>query len=293
MRAWAHIAALVATTVLWGTSFPAIKIVTSSISSYAYTWGRGSLAAAVLGPYIAWLAAKGSLRGEWVRGGLLAGVAYSLGIFFQGWGTSMTTASNSAFITGMNVVFVHAYQALRMRVYSPYLAASLTLAIPGLWALTAPTTGFGLGDALVLVSAVFWAAQVIIVDKYSHSDPLALAYFMILPSTASAVPAALTGSLNTPTPEVTLSLAYLAIACTVAAFSLQAYGQRGVAPATAATVFLGEPLVAAIASYVILGEAHDLLWGLGAGMIFLSITLATLHEVRAPNTARTAGLMPG
>lgn len=280
MRAWAHIAALVATTVLWGTSFPAIKIVTSSISSYAYTWGRGSLAAAVLGPYIAYLAAKGSLRGEWVRGGLFAGVAYSLGIFFQGWGTSMTTASNSAFITGMNVVFVHAYQALRMRAYSPYLAASLALAIPGLWALTAPTTGFGLGDALVLVSAAFWAAQVIIVDKYSHSDPLALAYFMILPSTAFAVPAALTGSLNTPTPEVTLSLTYLAIACTVAAFSLQAYGQRGVAPATAAIIFLGEPLVASIASYAVLRETHSIAWFIGSIAILISMWLSIVDSIK-------------
>ena len=280
MRAWAHIAALVATTVLWGTSFPAIKIVASSISSYAYTWGRGSLAAAVLGPYIAYLAAKGSLRGEWVRGGLLAGVAYSLGIFFQGWGTSMTTASNSAFITGMNVVFVHAYQALRMRAYSPYLAASLALAIPGLWALTAPTTGFGLGDALVLISAAFWAAQVIIVDKYSHSDPLALAYFMILPSTAFAVPAALTGSLNTPTPEVTLSLTYLAIACTVAAFSLQAYGQRGVAPATAAIIFLGEPLVASIASYAVLRETHSIAWFIGSIAILISMWLSIVDSIK-------------
>lgn len=280
MRRWAHIAALAATTVLWGTSFPAIKIVASGISSYAYTWGRGSLAAAVLGPYIAYLAAKGLLRSEWVRGGLLAGVAYSLGIFFQGWGTSMTTASSSAFITGMNVVFVHAYQALRMRAYSPYLAASLVLAIPGLWALTSPTTGFGLGDALVLVSAVFWAAQVIIIDKYSRSHPAVLAYFMILPSTAFAVPASLTGSFaRHPTPDVTASLAYLAIACTVTAFTLQAYGQKGVAPAAAATIFLGEPVIAAIASYIVLGEAHDLLWAAGAGMILSSIALATLHEV--------------
>jgi len=267
--------------VLWGTSFPAIKVVTSSISPHAYTWGRGSLAVAVLGPYIAWLAAKGALRGEWVRGGLLAGVAYSLGIFFQGWGTSMTTASNSAFITGMNVVFVHAYQALRMRAYSPYLAASLALAIPGLWALTAPTTGFGLGDALVLVSAAFWAAQVIIIDRYSHSHPIALAYFMILPSTAFAIPAALIGDLTIkPGTEVALALTYLAIACTVVAFSLQAYGQKGVAPATAATIFLAEPLVAAIASYAVLGESYDLLWAAGAGMILSSIALATLHEVR-------------
>ena len=281
MKRWTRLAALVATTVLWGTSFPAIKIVASSISSYAYTWGRGSLAAAVMGPYIAWLAAKGLLDEEWVRGGLIAGVAYSLGIFFQGWGTSMTTASNSAFITGMNVVFVHVYQALRMRAYSPYLAASLALAIPGLWALTSPTTGFGLGDALVLISAVFWAAQVIIVDKYSHSHPVALAYFMILPSTAFAIPAALSGDITTqPGVGVALALTYLAIACTVAAFSLQAYGQKGVAPATAATIFLAEPLIAAIASYLVLGEAYDLLWVAGAGMIFASIALATLHEIR-------------
>jgi len=279
---WAHIAALAATTVLWGTSFPAIKVVASGIDSFTYTWGRGSLAAAVLGPYIAYLALKGVLRREWVLGGLAAGSVYSLGIFFQGWGTSMTTASNSAFITGMNVVFVHAYQALRMRSYSPYLAASLALAVPGLWALTAPGTGFGLGDALVLVSAVFWAAQVIIVDRFSGSDPFVLAYFMILPSTAFAIPSALAGSLTrAPDPAVTASLTYLAIACTVAAFSLQAFGQRGVGPAATATIFLGEPLIGAVSSYLVLGETHGALWFLGAGLVMSSIVLATLHELRS------------
>lgn len=280
-RRWVHIAALAATTALWGTSFPAIKIVTTSISSYAYTWGRGSLAAIVFAPYIAYLAAKGALRSEWVKGGLLAGIAYSLGIFLQGWGTSMTTASNSAFITGMNVVFVHAYQALRLRVYSPYLAASLALAIPGLWAITAPTTGFGLGDALVLASAVCWAAQVIIFDKYSHSNPLALAYFMILPSTAFVLPATVNGEVFTqPTPEAVLSLIYLSVACTVAAFSLQAYGQKGVAPATAATVFLGEPIIASISSYIILGETQNLTWVMGAALLLASMGLAILNEGR-------------
>lgn len=281
-RGWAHIAALVATTVFWGTSFPAIKIVSSSISPYAYTWGRGAIAAAVMGPYIAYLAYKGVLSPGWVRGGLLAGAVYSVGIFLQGWGTSMTTASNSAFITGMNVLFVHAYQALVMRSYSHYLGASLALAVPGLWALTAPSTGFGPGDALVLLSAVCWAAQVILVSKYSGSHPGALAYFMILPSTAFAAPSVWGGDLlRPPPPTVTLSLTYLAIACTVAAFSLQAYGQKGVSPATAATIFLAEPLIGALSSYLILGESYGLLWFVGAGMILSSIALATAHETGA------------
>lgn len=47
-----------------------------------------------------------------IRGGLLAGIAYTLGLWLQGWGMRYTTASNAAFITRFNVVFLSIFMPL-------------------------------------------------------------------------------------------------------------------------------------------------------------------------------------
>ena len=48
-----------ATTALWGSSFPAIKVVVPEIGDIGYTWMRGALAVLALAPYIIYVAARG------------------------------------------------------------------------------------------------------------------------------------------------------------------------------------------------------------------------------------------
>jgi len=266
---------LLGTTLLWGTSFPAIKYVVTRIGPLTYVWVRSLIAAAGLAPYLAYATAKRWSLGRSLRGGLLTGVAFALGLWLQGWGTRYTTASNSAFITGLNTVFVHLYAALRGSGYTLHLAGALALSIGGLYLLTSPAGGFGVGDALVLMGAVMWAAQVLLVDRYAgESDPIAFTFAEMVPSIALALPAmALEGPPHLD-PKLLLVLAYLGVACADAAFILQVMGQRSVPPTVAALIFLLEPVFAAIFSAATLGERFKPLQLAGMALILLGIALS-------------------
>jgi drug/metabolite transporter (DMT)-like permease len=270
----AGVAALVAATLLWGSSFPAIKVVVGEVGELAYTWMRGLLALAILSPYVAYRAARGGVDRDTVKGGLAAGVAYTLGLWLQGWGTGLTTASNSAFLTAVHMVWVHAYVAAAWRLYSPRLASSLAMALAGVLLLTKPHASLNPGDILVLLSSFMWAAQVLIVDRYSRGDPLVFTAAQITPSLAFAVPDALRGGIEPPSAEAAALLLYLAAGPGVAAFALQVYGQRYVNPAASTIIYQLEPVSAAALSAVTLGERMDALQLAGAGLILASIAAA-------------------
>lgn len=268
------LAALVATTMLWGTSFPAIKLVVVEVGEYAYTWMRGALSLAVLAPYLALKAARGGLDGRALRGGILAGVAYSLGLWLQGWGTGLTTASNSAFITALHMVWVHLYAALVDRRYTGRLAAALALAVVGVFLLTRPDVKLNVGDLLVLAGSFMWAAQVVIVDRYSGVDPAQFTAAQIAVSTVFIVPDAAVNGLRSPPADALALLLYLAAGPGVGAFTLQVYGQRFVDPATATLVFQLEPVFAAVASYLWIHETLAPTQILGASLIMAAIAVA-------------------
>ncbi len=269
------VTALLVTTILWGSSFPIIKIVVGETKGFCYAWMRSSVSVLSLLPYLLYCLYKGRFRREVVLGGLITGISYALGLWLQGWGTGLTTASNSAFITGLNVVFVHLYVATIERRYSARLGIELMLAIMGLYLLTTPRGGFGLGDALVLASAVAWAAQVILVSKYGGKDPLLFTLFEMLPAIAFIVPDYVEGGLEVLPTNKLLGVIYLGLACSTTAFTLQAYGQRYVKPEIAALIFLLEPVFAALFSWAILGEVLTYVQVIGALTIMLSIVLAT------------------
>ena len=176
--------ALIGTSLIWGSSFPIIKIVVTNISDYTYVWLRSLIAICGLLPYVLYYWVK-TCRNKvscisfkiGMKGGLLAGIFYALGLWLQGLGTRYTTASNSAFITGLSVVFVHLYSYFILRKYGSKLILSLALALLGLYLLTMPTGGLNIGDILVLMGSLMWASQIIIIDKFSKSNPLVFTFF--------------------------------------------------------------------------------------------------------------------
>jgi drug/metabolite transporter (DMT)-like permease len=267
--------ALILTSVLWGTSFPVIKTVMYYVNEYTYTWVRSLIAILGLTPYLLYTYYRGRFSVSTAKGGLLAGIAYALGLWLQGWGTKYTTASNSAFITGLNIIYVHIYSATVMRRYSIKLFLALILSISGLYLLTTPTTGFNLGDLLVLAGSFMWALQIILVDRYSGGDPLIFTLFEMVPALTFLIPDVVFYSTISVSVNVLLMITYLAFVCSNTAFALQVFGQRYVSPAVTAIVFLLEPIVAAILSYVLLGEVFTSIKVLGASLILTAMFLSS------------------
>ncbi len=274
----AGFSALIGTVILWGSSFPGIKLVVDVIDPMTYVWLRSLIASLVLAPYVLFHYIRGYNLRHSICGGLVTGVFFALGLWLQGWGTRYTTASNSAFITGLNVVFVHLYVALVRRSYNWRLALSLSLSIAGLYFLTTPQGGFGRGDALVLLGAFMWAAQIILIDKYRPRDPIAFTYAEFIPGTLFLVPATLIYGAPSLTKETILIITYLAVACADGAFILQAYGQRYVDPATTAIVFLLEPVFATVFSVILIHEQLTSLQLIGMALILSALYLSVAEN---------------
>jgi drug/metabolite transporter (DMT)-like permease len=245
------------------------------VNEYTYTWVRSLIAILGLTPYLLYTYYRGRFSVSTAKGGLLAGIAYALGLWLQGWGTKYTTASNSAFITGLNIIYVHIYSATVMRRYSIKLFLALILSISGLYLLTTPTTGFNLGDLLVLAGSFMWALQIILVDRYSGGDPLIFTLFEMVPALTFLIPDVVFYSTISVSVNVLLMITYLAFVCSNTAFALQVFGQRYVSPAVTAIVFLLEPIVAAILSYVLLGEVFTSIKVLGASLILTAMFLSS------------------
>ena len=272
--------ALVGTTVLWASSFPAIKIVMSTLDAYTYTWLRSLIAALSLLPYIVYSYFKGRMSVEAVKGGLFVGVAYALGLWLQGWGTKYTTASNSAFITGLNVVFVHLYVSLVEHRYSLNLLLSLVFSVTGLYLLSSPQAAVSIGDLLVLIGAVAWAAQILLLSKYSKYDPVVITFFEMMPALSFIVPSTFYLKNTHVSLAILLLVVYLALVCGNGAFVLQAFGQRFVAPEIASLIFLLEPVFASLFSYIVLNETLTLLQILGAGLIIAGMITAEISGLK-------------
>jgi len=277
--------ALISTSLIWGSSFPIIKIVVMNISDYTYVWLRSLIAICGLMPYILYYMAKVCIDEVsckpftvGVRGGLLAGIFYALGLWLQGLGTRYTTASNSAFITGLSIVFVHLYSYFILRRYSLKLILSLALALSGLYLLTMPSGGLNIGDILVLMGSFMWASQIIIIDRFSMSNPLIFTFFEMIPAISFIIPDVLFNSLKTIETLYIIEIAYLALICSNIAFALQVYGQRFISPAIAALIFLLEPVSASFFAYLFLHEIMKITQLCGASLILMGMYVASLDK---------------
>ncbi len=269
--------ALLVTTLLWGTSFPAIKLATESIDGITYTWLRGAVSVIGLTPILLYYLIKGEVRRDAVVGGLITGIIYALALWLQGWGTSLTTASNSAFITGLNVVIVHGIDALiKKEPYGLRGVTSLTLSVAGLYLISGGVSGFRVGDLLVLASAFFAALQVELIHKYSSSNPLIFTFFEMVPMAFFVVGDVFRGFDWLGIARSLPYMIYLGLVCSDVALAFQIYGQRHFRAYEAAVIYLLEPVSAALFSYLILGEILSLEGYLGATLIIAAMALVSL-----------------
>ncbi len=264
---------------LWGSSFTAIKIATEVLDSFSYMWLRASISLLLLLPFTLHEILR-RRRAALIdaRRGCLTGIFYGLTLWLQGWGTSMSTASKASFITGLHAVVVHLYASLIERRYSPWLALSLVLAIAGLYALTNPeATGLGLGDVLLIASCFTLAIQVVLVSRFSDSNPITFVFFEMLPATFFVIPDVLTGGVESMDLRTFAALLYLAAVCGNLGFALQLLGQRYVDPATATIIYQTIPIFGALTAFVVLGERMSVMQMIGAAMIFAAMILAVIE----------------
>ena len=166
-------------TIIWGSSFIVMKNISDDIPAYAYLAMRFLVASIILA-IVFNKRLKGINLGDIMRGSLIAVLLYA-GMMLQVLGLKTTTASNSAFITGLCVIMVPIISVFLLKKRPPVNAViGVFLAAVGLFFLTGFQGNWVKGDTLTLICAICFALQIIFIDKFaSDMNIYHLAYIQV------------------------------------------------------------------------------------------------------------------
>lgn len=159
-------AGLLATTAVWGGSFVVMKDSLERQDVYSFLASRFILAALFM-----FLYRPNSLKGldrKFILRATLAGLLTGSGFIFQTFGLTKATVSNTGFITGLYLVFTPliAWVILKKHVVKIQWLAVVVATI-GLYLIAYNGISIGIGEILVLISAILFAAQIVAISEWS------------------------------------------------------------------------------------------------------------------------------
>ena len=287
--------ALIAATIAYGSTFVIVKHALEHVTPVGFILLRFVIGTIALTPV--------ALRRGFRRAGVpatfrafaFASLAFGLtgfaGYWFQNAGLQRTTTSDSAFITGLFVVFTPMIEVLvTRRAPDARVVIAVVVSAVGLFMLTGASLEIGVGNALTLGCAVMFGAWIFLAGSLSQRfDPIALTAAQMAVLAICAVPMVLVGGLGHVTGQVVLAAVVTGVACSALAFTLQLWAQRYVEPSRAAVILLFEPVVAGFVGYLV-GERLGISGYIGAIVIFSGIVLAesrswTQAQIRRPGAS--------
>ncbi len=160
---------LLATTAVWGGAFLVMKDSLVRQDVYSFLASRFILAAAFMFIY-----KPKSLTGldrKFVKRAILIGLLLCSGFIFQTFGLTQTTVSNTGFITGLYLVFTPliSWILLKREIFKVQWLAVLVATI-GLYFISFNGISFGIGEILVLISALLFAGQIVALGEWSDGE---------------------------------------------------------------------------------------------------------------------------
>jgi drug/metabolite transporter (DMT)-like permease len=273
--------ALLLTTFIWAATFPATKVALAQLPPVSFLFLRFLVSSLVL--ILGLLVLR--RRVKWDSGTLrmagIAGIFLLTGYVTQTVGLRYTTASNSAFITALYVVFV----PLFLRRFDRRLWVALALAVAGLWLLIRPSADMNQGDLYSLAGAVAFALHIMAVEAFVvRSDVASFSVWqLIFVTVALGGPAGVEGLRPWTiafTPSLAWALVITGVLATALAFVVQVWAQRRIPAQRVALIFALEPALAAWLSWVVLGEHLDAAGWAGSGLITAGVVIGTMASFR-------------
>lgn len=287
---------LIVVTIVWGSSFPLMKMILEYLPSYAYLSLRFLLATVLL-VAIFHRHLKAFTRKTLLYGSII-GVAMFAGMALQVNGLYTTTASNSGFITGLNVVLVPMISAVLLKKRPDRSSlVGVIVAFVGLFFLSGGLNfNFNYGDFLTFLCSICWAMQIIFIDRFNAEEEAALLAivqigFTSLISTAVWLtidfkPLVINGT-------VILILIITGVLGTALAFGGQTIAQKYTSPTHTALIFTAEPVFAALFAMIIpnaLGQTETigLAKAIGCVLILGGMLVSELNPFKQRNGVGSA-----
>lgn len=276
---------LILTTFFWGVTFVVVKDAVSQVDVFVFLAQRFSAASCIL--LLLWPFLKRPIDGKTLLKGSILGVMLFGGFALQTLALLYTSASNTAFLTGLNVVFVPLLSAVIFRkAIAVKSIAGAVLAFIGLYLLCATGanwSSFNKGDLLSFACSICIAIHIIYTGKYARQcDVYWLTTIQLsMIGLLSLFIAYLTGhDALTWYPEIRDALIICALFATIFAFLVQTGMQQFISASSTALIFCLEPVFAAVSAYFLIDEIIGTNGLIGAGLILSGMILSEIRLKR-------------
>ena len=271
--------ALLAVAAAWGAAFVVMKpaIERQSVNSFLAT----RFVVAVVVMILLRPSVLRKINKEMLLKGSLAGLFLGTGYIFQTLGLARTGAAITGFVTGLYVVLTPLIAAVFLKEkIKAFTWFCVVLATIGLALLSLRGWEVGIGEALVFVSAIAFAAHIVTLSKWSLGfDAYALTIVQL------SICALLTGVISIgqgyekPTDSGVWGVViFTAVIATAVAFIVQTWSQAHMSSTKVAVILTMEVVFAALFAVAVGGESLTLQVSIGGAMVLLAMYLIVTKE---------------
>jgi len=276
---------------IWGLTFVMVQEAVQDYPVFACLSARLTFGVVGLLPILWWRRSylrlsesEAPLRKQ-LFAGIVMGVLLFAGYSFQTAGLLFTTPAKAGFITGLSVVIVPLLGVIFLRERpSRGVVLGIALATVGLGLLTLSglnlVVGINPGDILVLFCAFSFAGHIFVTGLFApRMNALVLTVAQIATVAVLSTIAMLLFEQPVswpPTGQPLFAALFTGLLATALAFGLQTSAQRFTTATHTALIFATEPVFAALASFVLIGELLGPTELLGSALILAGMLAAEL-----------------
>ena len=271
-------------TVIWGSTFVAQSVGVDTIGPFSFLSIRCFLAVILLLTILFLRNRKDFIkiltdRRLW-KAGIPCGIALFAATALQQIGLIYTTAGKGGFITAMYIIIVPLLGIFLKRKPPKTVVLSVAIAAVGLYLISgAGFTGINIGDVLMLLCAVAFAVQILIMDRVACD-----LNSMALNMSQALVCAVVSGVCMLLFDDIHIGnilacwfpLCWAGFMSMGIAYTLQIVGQKAIEPTTASLLMSFESVFAAISGWLLLSETFTLTEGIGCALVFGAIMLSQI-----------------
>lgn len=281
---------MLVTALIWGTTFVAQRIGMDNVGPFLFTGLRFALGALALLPLLLWQGRAAARHEPFLQrglllGGLLMGLALTLGINLQQVGLLFTSVTNAGFITGLYVIVVPLLGMIIGQKTGIGTWIGAVLAVVGMGLLSiGEDFQIASGDWIQLAGAFAWGIHVLLVSFFvGRHDAIRLAFLQFV--TCAVVSLILSAIFEEPTLQgiwlAAPALLYGGLFAVGVGYTLQVVAQRHAIASHAAVILSLEAVFAAIAGALFLDESLTGRGYLGCVLMFIGMLAAQLWPRKA------------
>ena len=277
------------TSIIWGISFVSQSVGMDYIGPNTFMGIRTTMGGLVLIPFIVLTDFGKKKQGTYKKTdlkklftyGAICGVFLCIASTLQTYGLKFTTTAKSGFLTALYIIFVAIFGLFCGKKLNMKMVLGIITAIIGMYflCLFGENISFNTGDLLTVICAIFFAGQILFIDKFVHevdSVKLSCVQFLI----SGGINLILMFIIEKPEIASILScstaLLYSGIMSCGVAYTLQVVGQKYSEPTSASIIMSFESVFAALSGWIILSEAMNLSQIMGCLLMFTAIVLVQL-----------------